>query len=377
MYMTKVYPDVHALVDQLKQKNYLIPLAPVHFFTGPLKGLKVFKMEDFRNSMTSVLDMFGYPRTWWNRNQTEGKGGRIDPDTFYNETGLREFVTEFYFKDFVDYKYRMKLAVTPFRHQIPCFPSVIKYDWKDVRDKPDDEYFWAMKATYDQEGEPVTYHDTEWSESIFEETAMTKHVSNCFKTLDDTNLPDEIFSINGMSGELTRKLYNNLCKLKFENRDTEYLEVGVWKGSTFISSMFGNEHVTGTCIENWSEFTETNARTEFFQNMNRFDIRKYTCIEGDFFIQKFNKIFDIYVYDGNHDETSHSKAIEFIWPHLADEAIVVIDDWNWDDVRKGTYKALPMDQVVSVHEVRFRGREQPRGYWNGVGIFVIKKAVTV
>ena len=155
MYMTKVYPDVFALVNELKKKNYLLPLAPIHFFTGPAKGLKIFKMEDFRNGIIQVLDMFGYPRVWWNRNQTEHKGGRIDPEKFYEETGLRDFVTEFYFKDFVDFKYRMKVAVTPFPHQVPYFESKFKYDWKDVRDKPNDIYFWAMKSVYDQEQDPI------------------------------------------------------------------------------------------------------------------------------------------------------------------------------------------------------------------------------
>jgi len=154
MYMTKVYPDVFALVNELKKKNYLMPMAPMHFFTGPIKDLKVFKMENFRNEIIKVLDMFGYPRVWWNRNQTEGKGGKIDPDAFYEETGLREFVTEFYYKDFIDFRYRMKIAVTPFQHNIPLFESVVKYDWKDVRDKPDDIYYWAMKSVHDQEQEP-------------------------------------------------------------------------------------------------------------------------------------------------------------------------------------------------------------------------------
>ena len=154
MYMTRVYPNVHALVHELKRKNYLMPLAPMHFFTGPIKGLKIFKLEDFRNGIIQVLDMFGYPRVWWNRNQTETKGGRIDPEKFYAETGLRDFVTEFYFKDFVDFRYRMKSAVTPFPHTIPYFETKLKYDWKDVKSKPDDEYFRAMRAICYQEQDP-------------------------------------------------------------------------------------------------------------------------------------------------------------------------------------------------------------------------------
>jgi len=29
----------------------------------------------------------------------------------------------------------------------------LKYDWKDVRDHPEDIYYWAMKSVHDQEQE--------------------------------------------------------------------------------------------------------------------------------------------------------------------------------------------------------------------------------
>lgn len=154
MYMTHVYPNVYSLVNELK-KNYLIPLAPTYFFTGATKHIHVFRLENFREGMIQVLDMFKYPRVWWNRNVTETKGGKIAPKVFYEKhPDLLKFVTEFYFKDFVEFKYKMRLAVTPFTHTVPYFDSKIKYDWKDVRDKPNDIYYWAMKCTFDQEQEP-------------------------------------------------------------------------------------------------------------------------------------------------------------------------------------------------------------------------------
>ena len=48
----------------------------------------------------------------------------------------------------------MKASVTPFPHVLPNIESKLKYDWKDVRDKPNDIYYWAMKSVYDQEQEP-------------------------------------------------------------------------------------------------------------------------------------------------------------------------------------------------------------------------------
>lgn len=152
MFMTHVYPDVFTLVKELEKQNYLIPLAPAHFFTGQqMNTLKIFKMENFQENMISILDMFNYPRIWWNRNRTENKGGRIDNETFYKDTNLRQFVTEFYYKDFVYFKYPMKIAVRPFTHCIPYFESKLKYDWKDVREHQDDIYYNALKAEYDEE----------------------------------------------------------------------------------------------------------------------------------------------------------------------------------------------------------------------------------
>ena len=77
MYMTHVYPDVYALVNELKNQKYLIPLAPTYFFTGATKRIHVFRLENFREDMIQVLDMCGYPRVWWNRNVTEKKGGKM------------------------------------------------------------------------------------------------------------------------------------------------------------------------------------------------------------------------------------------------------------------------------------------------------------
>jgi hypothetical protein len=204
---------------------------------------------------------------------------------------------------------------------------------------------------------------------VFEETDLVRHVNKCFSTLE-TKLPETVFSLEGYSGRFTRIFYNNICKLKFENRPTEYLEVGVWKGSSFVSSMFNNE-IHGTCVDNWSEFG--GPREEFLKNLEQFDIKNYTFVDGDFFSTTFDKKFDIYLYDGCHEESAHSKAIEHAWPYLADEAIIIIDDWNWECVRNGTYASLPMDQVASVHEIIHSDVFQSDRFWNGIGVFVIKK----
>ena len=65
-------------------------------------------------------------------------------------------------------------------------------------------------------------------------------------------------------------------------------------------------------------------------------------IENDFrkvdykAIGKFNVLF----YDGSHDEKDQYDGVIIPQVALDDTAILIIDDWNWHRVRRGTLNAL-------------------------------------
>jgi hypothetical protein len=226
---------------------------------------------------------------------------------------------------------------------------------------------------------------------------LVQHVLESFNKAQtySTTLPHEIFDLEGYSGMKTRILYNSLCSLAFPDRKTEYFEVGAWKGSTSIASLYGNPHVHGTCIDNWSQFD--GPKDEFLNNLNRFGIAP-DIIEADFFTwdpaSLGNKI-DIYLYDGPHDYDQHYEGINRIWPMLNDTAIVIVDDWNWNQVREATLKALEdvNAKVIQKFEIRhtsdgqhtplFAGNDITTGkrcvgpawteFWNGCAVFVIEK----
>jgi predicted O-methyltransferase YrrM len=199
----------------------------------------------------------------------------------------------------------------------------------------------------------------------------------------ETKLISDVLALEGMSGIKTRILYNALCSLRFQGRDTRYLEVGAWKGSTLCSALFGNPGCTATVVENWGEFGGPKA--EFEQNVARFGIQdRVSFFEQDVFTLDVSKLapVDIYMYDGDHGEDSHRKAITHMWPALADQAVVVVDDWNMPCIRKGTLEGL---REVGAHIVqKFEilhttdGTHTPgdiatREFWNGVAVFVISK----
>ena len=55
------------------------------------------------------------------------------------------------------------------------------------------------------------------------------------------------------------------------------------------------------------------------------------------------------MYDGGHTREDHRRALTHFEPCLADPAIVIIDDWNWERVRQGTEDALAQWSLEVLH----------------------------
>lgn len=215
---------------------------------------------------------------------------------------------------------------------------------------------------------------------------LVKHVINCFNNANTwkTKLSDTVFSLEGMSGYKTRVFYNELCSLKFPDRKTEYLEVGAWKGSTLCASMYNNEHCNGTVVENWALFG--GPKEEFDHHVKYFGFQdRLTVFEEDVFsfdISKLKNPIDIYLYDGCHEEISQYKGITHMWPALADQAIIIVDDWNATHIRKGTFDGFAAvgANIIEKFEITYTFDDQhtplpiaQREFWNGIGVFVISK----
>lgn len=213
-----------------------------------------------------------------------------------------------------------------------------------------------------------------------------KHVIKSFNQANtfQTKISREIFELDGMSGAKTRILYNELCSLEFEGRPTQYLEVGSWKGSTFCAALQYNSNCHGTSIENWALFG--GPKDEFENNVKRLGLDgRVSIFEEDVFSIDTSKIenkIDIYLYDGDHDEIHQYKGITHLWPALADTAIIIVDDWNAPQVRKGTFDGLKDvgANILEKFEIMYTpdGSHTPlpiaqREFWNGIGVFVVSK----
>jgi hypothetical protein len=199
---------------------------------------------------------------------------------------------------------------------------------------------------------------------------------NAEKNISKIN--DEIINLDGMSGTKTRHFYNNL--LNFD--DARYLEIGVWKGSSVCSAMYGNL-ATIVCIDNWSEFD--GPKDEFINNFFKFKGKNNACfVELDCFSVNVDILpkFNIYLYDGNHSEENHCKALSHYYKCLDDVFIFIVDDWNWHEVRDGTKRSINQLnlQVVYEKEIRltFDNSHTPKEighktWHNGIYVAVLKK----
>ncbi|KAG5184573.1 hypothetical protein JKP88DRAFT_255350 [Tribonema minus] len=173
-----------------------------------------------------------------------------------------------------------------------------------------------------------------------------RHIDRCVEDAEAgwSALTMDILAMDGLTSAMTRHFYNCLLSMKIKPQlasstltNVRYLEVGTWKGSSLVSARFGNSHVHGTAIDNWSEYG--GPRDYFWGNVERFlgdDVEggaKVVFHDANAFMEGLlgNAVYDIYMYDGGHEYEAHRKAITRFEPYLADSdvSIVVIDDWNF------------------------------------------------
>ena len=193
-----------------------------------------------------------------------------------------------------------------------------------------------------------------------------------------SKITNDIMSLEGMSGTKTRHFYNNLLNTE----DARYLEIGTWKGSSVCSAMFGNK-ATVVCIDNWSEFG--GPKHVFLENFNKFKGNNDAkFIENDCYKVDVSVLpkFNIYMYDGNHTNESHYKALLHYYNCLDDIFIFIVDDWNWKDVRDGTYQSIKQLNLKILYEKDIRltwdnsVTPEPQlstNWWNGIYVAILQK----
>ena len=189
---------------------------------------------------------------------------------------------------------------------------------------------------------------------------------------------DVIAGIPNLAEENVLALLNLAASLLAS--EESYVEVGSLYGASLIGAMRGN---TGdfVAIDNFAfPGTETKGRTippadraGLEENLRCFGAEGATIVEGDAFevIEGGGlegKRVGVYYYDGPHDYDEQVRGLRSIEPWLADEALLFVDDHDWERVERATadyVAARPNVESLFVLPGADKGAPQ---WWEGVAV---------
>jgi len=203
--------------------------------------------------------------------------------------------------------------------------------------------------------------------------------TNSFKTMNITRAiqnanrkqsklsNEKILQLDGLSSPKVWHLLNNLAA-----QAKNYLEVGLYKGSTLIAALHGNEHLTAYGVDNFCMFPK--KRQDFYDNTKDYQGR-FTMLEQDCWTVDLTQLppIDLFFYDGDHSFEAQYKAIEYFYPAMADEFTYVCDDWNMKKIPNATFsaaKAMNLE-VIENHDLLC---PQKGEWWNGIGVIKFRKS---
>jgi hypothetical protein len=205
------------------------------------------------------------------------------------------------------------------------------------------------------------------------------HIANSHLKADllTSKLPSDILSIKGFSSHKIRHLLNNLMEY---DGVVNYLEVGTFRGSTFASSLYNNNLNSAYAVDNFKQFPDYGDNKKAFDdNLKGQD---YVFLEEDSFsldLEKIKHPINFYLYDGHHSYESHYKAVEYYYPALNDEFVLIVDDYDphpdWIFVSEATQDAIRDLGLKKIHElhIKSQGRNHAPSWWNGYYVAFLSK----
>lgn len=161
-----------------------------------------------------------------------------------------------------------------------------------------------------------------------------------------------------------------------------YCEVGCSQGATLIGALLNHPNQMAYAIDNFSEFDPLGEnQTWLMQNLADFGMEEQVF----FCNQDFEKFFadlrelqtgdriGVYLYDGAHDYRSQLMGLLLVKPFLADRALIIVDDSNWDVVKQANWDFIashPQCQLLLDLPTPAKRYDEMRhcSFWNGLQI---------
>ena len=209
---------------------------------------------------------------------------------------------------------------------------------------------------------------------------LVKHV---VESVDTSGIPTVKVDVPGLTSMRVQTLLNNIAK-----GVGSYLEIGSYLGATACATLKDN-FLNAYFVDNWRENIQPEtegqelpltSKEEFEKNLNTISTESNIEIfDNDLFatpLQNLNNKIQMFFYDGPHDEKTTKLAVEYYWPTLQDEAVLIFDDANWQGVVEGAIAGIESMGGQIVYEKKMLNDiEDPTQWWNGLYITVVRKNV--
>ncbi len=155
-----------------------------------------------------------------------------------------------------------------------------------------------------------------------------------------------------------------------------YCEAGPGKGATLVGALLGNDR-QAVAIDNFSEFDEPPKFDILMDNLHRFGVRERVDFHRedilDFLADELIAPIGIFFYDAAHDYRTTLMALLMVERHLAPEALVVIDDWNFKHVKQAVWDWLAVTPGVSMVANFTTDKNGVQPWWNGLLVLAVRR----
>jgi predicted O-methyltransferase YrrM len=160
--------------------------------------------------------------------------------------------------------------------------------------------------------------------------------------------------------------------------DELYVEIGSFRGTSLIAAMLGNEGKQFVAIDDFSMRDASLAQLE--SNLRKFDLSPAKILEGDAFAILRSDALDcgqigVYYYDAAHTYEQQLEGLRLAEPYLAQRALLIVDDTDWDFVAQATRDYLKTEERARLLvEIHGKGAGQP-AWWEGVQVLAWDSAL--
>lgn len=158
--------------------------------------------------------------------------------------------------------------------------------------------------------------------------------------------------------------------------DQVYLNIGVWHGFTLFAGMAGNADRRCIGVDNFSLFANPEAFQERFRQRAS-DRHAFFCLDYEtYFRDHHRQPIGLYYYDGPHEYQHQLRGLQLADPYLADQAIIIIDDANWEAPRQATLAFL--EERAASYRILYdlpTACDRHPTWWNGL-LILQKKSLT-